>query len=27
MELSNNVAEQAQRIFVVGRKNWLFSDA
>lgn len=27
LELSNNVAEQAQRIFVVGRKNWLFSDA
>ena len=26
LELSNNVAEQAQRIFVVGRKNWLFSD-
>lgn len=24
LELSNNVAEQAQRIFVVGRKNWLF---
>ena len=27
LELSNNVAAQAQRIFVVGRKNWLFSDA
>lgn len=26
LELSNNVAEQAQRIFVIGRKNWLFSD-
>ena len=24
LELSNNVAEQAQRIFVVGRKNWLY---
>ena len=27
LELSNNIAEQGQRIFVVGRKNWLFSDA
>lgn len=26
LELSNNIAEQAQRIFVVGRKNWLFSN-
>ncbi|MEG0323621.1 MAG: transposase [Raoultibacter sp.] len=26
LELSNNIAEQGQRIFVVGRKNWLFSD-
>ena len=26
LEFSNNVAEQGQRIFVVGRKNWLFSD-
>ena len=25
LELSNNVAEQAQRIFVVGRKNWLLA--
>ena len=26
LELDNNIAERAQRIFVVGRKNWLFSD-
>ena len=26
MEISNNVAENAIRPFVVGRKNWLFSD-
>ena len=26
LELDNNIAERAQRPFVVGRKNWLFSD-
>ena len=26
MEISNNPAENAIRPFVVGRKNWLFSD-
>lgn len=26
LEFSNNIAERGQRIFVVGRKNWLFSD-
>ena len=26
MDISNNLAENAIRPFVVGRKNWLFSD-
>ena len=27
LELSNNIAERAIKPFVIGRKNWLFSDS